>query len=1038
MAVAVRNGISLSRHFSMPGIHPYDTVVWASRDALILGEDGRAVFEQRNVEFPASWSQMAVNVVASKYFRGQLGTPQRETSLRELISRVVNQILVWGWDDGYFATKDHAAIFVAELAYLLLHQRAAFNSPVWFNVGIDEKPQASACFILSVEDSMESILEWYRQEGMIFRGGSGAGVNLSNIRGSMELLSGGGRASGPVSFMKAADASAGAIKSGGSTRRAAKLIALNIDHPDIGEFIKCKAKEERKAWALIDAGYENSLDGEAYASVFFQNANNAIRVTDEFMQAVRDDKEWHTRAVTTREIVKTYRARDLLRMIAEAAHACGDPGLQFDTVINAWHTVPNSGRIGASNPCCFVGETLVVMNTHCLTFKALHDKFIEEGRIDKQVSCWDLTQNRSTHANVKSVWIAGHTQNFVDIHIWRGRTIRCTPEHRFLNADGEWIEAKNIKPFDLLQRSRFKKGLPGDSFLQVKGTDKVFLDEPVPVYDMEVEDYHNFVVTNGIIAHNSEFMHLDDTACNLASINLLPFLDTATGEFDVPSYRQAIDILITAQEIMVGHAGYPTPKIEQNSHDFRPLGLNYANLGALLMANGLPYDSDEGRTYAACVTAMLTGRAYRQSAVLAQAMGPFAGYEANREPMLGVIEKHFKAASRIPVSATLQKNAMDDWADAFVLGKEHGYRNAQATVLAPTGTVSFMMEADTTGVEPDIALIKYKKLVGGGTVKIVNQTVPAALARLGYPALEIAAIMAHVETLETIEGAPFLYENDLQVFDCAFRPARGERSISWQGHIKMLGAVQPFISGSISKTVNMPKDATVDDILSAYHLAHEIDIKSIAIYRDGCKRTQPLNTTAQPVEMLALEAKSPVRRRLPDERPAITHKFSIAGHEGYVTVGMFDDGQPGEMFLVMAKEGSTISGMMDAFATAVSVGLQYGVPLKALIEKFSHTRFEPAGFTHNAQIPMAKSIIDYLFRWLATKFLPAEDQVEMGIQEVRVREETVIMNGHVKQEALALWQNQSDAPTCAGCGELMVRNAACYKCLNCGATSGCS
>lgn len=1326
----------MQRYFTRAHASPYNSVQWEKRLALIMGEDGRPVFEQRDVEFPHTWSQLATNVVASKYFRGPLGAPHREHSVQQLLGRVVQTITAWGRKDGYFATEQDAVIFADELTYLLLHQRASFNSPVWFNVGVEAQPQASACFILSVEDSMESILEWYREEGMIFKGGSGSGVNLSTIRGSREQLSSGGIASGPLSFMRAADASAGAIKSGGKTRRAAKMIILNADHPDIEAFIRCKAEEEQKACALIDSGYDASLDGTAYASVFFQNANHSVRVPDAFMHAVLNNGVWQTRYITTGAVCQNYPARDLLRMIAEATHACGDPGMQFDTAINDWHTCANTDRIYSSNPC-------------------------------------------------------------------------------------------------------------------------------------------------------SEYMFLNDTACNLSSINLLRFLD-ADGEFEVDAYRHAVDLLITAQEILVGNATYPTPDIAQNSHDFRPLGLGYANLGALLMARGLAYDSDAGRAYAAAITALMTGQAYLTSAKIAEVTGPFAGYAVNREPMLRVMGKHRDSVQKIDqaaVPAPLLQAAIHAWDEAVAEGTQYGYRNAQASVLAPTGclvgdsliltsrglvrlqtlgnpagdqwqpldvhvatdegarqatqfyvngvapvvtietkrgyriqgtpvhrikvlcadgtwqwkhfadiqggetvplklggmvgepsavalpplgdaywtsdhttfvprtmtadlaeflgyfmgdgslhakglrlcvaqadrdvverlcklgqtlfglratvtdktgyvevgfnsvrlvmwweacdfakrppqlghtgkgyvahipdavvytndpeiyaaflrglfeadgniasgylywstvtkkfsqdvqtlllalgfvttrkidqpafgkfgtnpqfvlrllnaattaqfvhdigllsqrkralalaadhpqaarydhipvsralidvlapendalrktllmslarhgtvsrraamtlfersadptlghllgffydevtstvveeeqptydlsvpanvtyiangfishnTISFMMDCDTTGVEPDIALIKYKKLGGGGTVKIVNATVPLALKRLGYPPYQIQEIVQYIDEHETIEGAPHLHNAHLPVFDCAFRPTGGTRSIHYTGHIRMMAAVQPFLSGSISKTVNLPHEATVEDIEQAYILGWQLGVKALAVYRDGCKRTQPLNTRAD--AEATTQAAKPVRRRLPDERPAITHKFSIAGHEGYITVGMFEDGTPGEIFLVMAKEGSTISGLVDAFATSISLALQYGVPLRDLIDKFSHMRFEPAGFTQNKEIPIAKSLMDYIFRWLASKFLDHEDRAQIGVidplEDLGATQPLLPglvtseapRNGHARAGTTATarlpFRLQEDAPSCAECGALMIRNGACYKCLNCGATSGCS
>ena len=902
-------GLTMPRYFTRAGANPYDGVQWEERHALIGGEDGHVVFEQSGVEFPQFWSQMATNVVASKYFRGALGTPQREYSVRQMIGRIVQTIATWGQRGGYFATDDDVSVFADELTHLLLHQKASFNSPVWFNCGVEERPQCSACFINSVDDTMESILTLAKTEGMLFKWGSGTGTNLSPIRSSRERLAGGGEASGPVSFMKGYDAFAGVIKSGGKTRRAAKMVILDAAHPDIADFIRCKAEEEKKAWALIDAGYDGSLDGVAYASIFFQNSNNSVRVTDEFMHAVLDDGEWHTRFVTTGEICGTYRARELMQMLADATHICGDPGMQFDSTINDWHTCPNTDRIHASNPC-------------------------------------------------------------------------------------------------------------------------------------------------------SEYMFLNDTACNLASINLMQFLGS-DGEFDTEAYRRTVEILLLAQEIIVDNASYPTPAIERNSHAYRPLGLGYANLGALLMARGLPYDSEEGRAYAGAVTALMTGQAYLTSAKIAKVQGAFAGYAQNREPMLRVIRKHrdsLQGIEQVLVPGSLMQAAADAWDDALALGMQYGYRNSQVTVLAPTGTISFMMDCDTTGVEPDIALVKYKKLSGGGMMKIVNATVPSALKRLGYSTSQIKDIIEYIDEHGTIEGAPDLDDGHLPVFDCAFRPSSGTRSIHYMGHIRMMAAAQPFLSGAISKTVNMPKEATVEEIKEAYIAGWKLGVKALAIYRDGCKRTQPLNTEASAeVEAVVQDLpRKPVRRRLPDDRPAITHKFSIAGHEGYITVGMYEDGTPGEIFLVMAKEGSTISGLMDAFATSISMALQYGVPLKALIDKFSHMRFEPSGYTKNREIPIAKSVMDYLFRWLASKFLNSEDRAQVGIIE-RIDVETasephapkLVTNGAEKAAMMSVaapaahsdgftFHLQEDAPSCAECGALMIRNGACYKCLNCGATSGCS
>ena len=890
-------GLAVPRYFTTPGVNPYDEVAWENRTAVITGEDGKVVFEQRDVEVPKSWSMLATNVVASKYFRGTLGTPQRERSVKHLISRVVDTITDWGRKGSYFASETDATSFHAELTHLLLRQKGCFNSPVWFNVGVEKEPQCSACFINSVQDSMDSILRLAHTEGMLFKYGSGTGTNLSVIRSSRELLAGGGDASGPVSFMKGFDAFAGVIKSGGKTRRAAKMVILNADHPDILEFIHCKADEEKKAWALIEAGYDSSFNGAAYSSVFFQNSNNSVRATDSFMQAVVDDKEWQTRAITDDRVMDTYKARALFREIAEAAHACGDPGMQFDTTVNDWHTCSATARINASNPC-------------------------------------------------------------------------------------------------------------------------------------------------------SEYMFLDDTACNLASLNLMTFR-TLDGEVDVEAFEKAVDVFILAQEIIVDNARYPTEKIGDNSHKFRPLGLGYANLGALLMSRGLAYDSDAGRAYAAAITALMCGEAYAMSARIAEQVGPFEGYPVNREPMLRVIAKHGGYAERIPDEVCppdLLQAARQAWRNALSLGKAHGYRNSQVTVLAPTGTIGFMMDCDTTGIEPDIALIKYKKLVGGGMLKIVNGTVPGALQRLGYPQEAIGRILAYLDEHETIEGAPDLKAEHLSVFDCAFKPASGSRSIHYMGHIKMMGAVQPFLSGAISKTVNLPQQATVEDIESAYLESWKMGLKAVAVYRDGCKRSQPLNTSkTQPV--VTGEAR-PLRRRLPEERRAITHKFSIGGHEGYLTVGMYEDGSPGELFCVMAKEGSVVSGLMDSFATAISLSLQYGVPLKVLVDKFSHTRFEPSGFTGNPQIPIAKSIVDYVFRWLSLKFLPQQQEItEEGGDGGELKEAVrkalpapAPESPSVRTAASGNFaiQTESDAPPCHTCGSIMVRSGACYKCANCGSTSGCS
>ena len=891
-------GIRVRRYFTKAGTNPYDEIEWEIRSATIQNESGKVVFEQNNVEVPKAWSQMATNVVTSKYFRGPLGTPQRERTVRQLISRVVDTVTGWGRADGYFAGEEDARAFSDELTHILVHQKACFNSPVWFNCGIEERPQCSACFILSVDDTMESILDWYRKEGVIFKGGSGSGVNLSRIRSAKEQLGGGGTASGPVSFMRAADASAGVIKSGGKTRRAAKMVILDADHPDVVEFINCKVEEEKKAWTLIEAGYDASLDGPAYGSVFFQNANNSVRATDEFMQRVLDDGEWSTRFVTTGEVSETFRARDILRMIAEATHLCGDPGMQFDTTINNWHTCSNTGRISGSNPC-------------------------------------------------------------------------------------------------------------------------------------------------------SEYMHLDNSACNLASLNLLKFLRD-DGVFDTESFRHTVDIMITAQDILVDNSSYPTEEITQNARDFRELGLGYANLGALLMSLGLPYDSDAGRSYAAAVTALLTGEGYLQSAHIASRIGPFGGYDVNRKPMLKVLDMHRSHAHKIAsahVPLDLLTAVRDVWDTVCEAGDEHGVRNSQISVLAPTGTIAFMMDCDTTGVEPDIALVKYKRLVGGGMLTIVNNTVPRSLKRLGYDAKQVQEIVEYIDEQGTIEGAPHLREDDLAVFDCAFKPANGSRSIHYMGHIRMMGATQPFISGAISKTINMPMDATVDEVAQAYVEAWKLGVKAVAIYRDGSKRTQPLSTSGKSDAPDEARDSRPLRHKLPDERRSITHKFDIAGHEGYITAGMYEDGQPGEIFITMSKEGSTISGLMDSFATAISMAMQYGVPLRVLVDKFSHMRFEPSGFTRNPDIPMAKSIMDYIFRWLATKFLDGKAQTEVGVVNRDADELAEVpapapkprpMESAGDGYSMAEGFYQQDAPSCSDCGAIMVRSGACYKCMNCGSVSGCS
>jgi ribonucleoside-diphosphate reductase alpha chain len=982
-------GLSFRRFFTKAGVSPYDDVEWERRTASITDSKGGIIFEQKEVEVPKDWSMTATNIVASKYLHGQVGTPERETGVRQLVTRVAETIRDWGLAQGYFHTPEDGATFHDELAHLLIRQYAAFNSPVWFNVGCDRiepksdgqswhwnatsnrvefgvtgytKPQCSACFINSVKDSLDSILTLAKTEGMLFKWGSGTGTNLSPLRSSTENLSGGGTASGPLSFMKGFDAFAGVIKSGGKTRRAAKMVILNVDHPDIVDFIECKSKEEAKAHALVEAGYDGSSpDSEAYSSIFFQNANNSVRVTDDFMYAVLRDADFSTRAIRDGSPMRTFKAKELLYKISDATWRCGDPGMQYDTTVNRWHTSKNTARINASNPC-------------------------------------------------------------------------------------------------------------------------------------------------------SEYMFLDDSACNLASLNLLKF--APNGTFDVEAYRHAVDILITAQEILVDNAGYPTEMIMKNSHDYRPLGLGYANLGALLMACGLPYDSDAGRDYAACVTAIMCGEAYLQSSRIAEVCPPLVpiteptqkglaqtnlganvmpggacpGFYINREPFLDVIRMHRASVNNINknnIPAALYEGSKACWDEALASGEKFGYRNSQVTVLAPTGTIGFFMDCDTTGIEPDLALVKYKKLVGGGMIKIVNNTVPTALFKLGYTHDQTDAIVSYIDATGTIEGAPLVKDDHLAVFDCSFKPAKGTRSIAYMGHLKMMAATQPFISGAISKTVNLPELATVEDIMEAYLQAWKLGLKAVAVYRDGCKKSQPLSaagtktaeaagssrtgTSAPHVHVEEQDLHAPpraIRHRLDDERMSITHKFNVGGHEGYITVGLYQDGSPGEIFITMAKEGSTVSGLMDSFACAVSLALQHGVPLKLLCEKFAHTRFEPSGWTNNTDIGFAKSIMDYIFRWLQLRFLTGQQQLLFenlrpklsaasgqlpeagdsnasgatsgGKSSLPTDHRPLTIGTVHPADALAGMIDLGDAPTCHVCGSIMVRNGSCYKCMSCGSTSGCS
>ena len=1365
-------GLSFERRWTRPGVHPYDEITWERRTAGIQSETGKTVFEQTDVEVPSFWSQLATNVVVSKYFRGHVGTPERETSVKQLIDRVANTITAWGHTQHYFATPDDLETFKAELTHLLVHQKMAFNSPVWFNVGVEERPQASACFINSVEDNMSSIMDLAKTEAMLFKYGSGAGVNLSTIRASTERMSGGGIASGPVSFMKGYDAFAGVIKSGGKTRRAAKMIILDADHPDVLDFVDSKANEEKKAWALIEQGYDPSFTGEAYSSIFFQNANHSVRVTDEFMRAVEQDTDWTTHEVVTGAPSKTYKAREIFRRMASAAWICGDPGIQYDTTINDWHTSANTDRIHASNPCV-TGDTLVATDEgwrridslvgdsanvigsdgqphpvdrifptgqkpvfdvrtksgYRVRITADHKVATTRGDVAvKDLSADDkiflnapgfgrdrlpiglaeaiglavgdgclswagtrerpivvLTMHRDEAAVLEAVAVelndqkrllkavgsvgrkdnvhvsfsatgsrlafasrdvaerfmqyavldeSGSMKRFkpaafgLDRHAMAallrglftadGTVVDSGTKSQYVGLDSTSLEllvqvqqmllAFGIKAklYENRRAGRFEQLLPDGTggmrvypvkemhSLRITRSSRVrfedaigfmpqsakavalsklnervgtYLDELIDgvdtvtpagveaVYDLTEHATSHFVA-NGLVVHNcSEYMFLNDTACNLASLNLMKFT-RADGEFDVDDFLFAAKITITAQEILVDNASYPTSKIEENSHRFRPLGMGYANLGALLMSRGLAYDSAEGRNYAAAITALMHGEGYRQSAMIARDHGgPFIEYAKNEEPFLRVVGKHRDAAYAIPkegVPTEMLEGARRLYDETLELGREHGYRNAQVTVLAPTGTISFMLDCDTTGVEPDIALIKYKKLVGEGYLKIVNNTVPVALRRLGYTPEQVEDIVSYISERETIEGAPALKPEHLPVFDCAFKPVNGERSIHYMGHVRMMGAVQPFLSGAISKTVNMPEAATAEEIESVYLEGWKQGLKAIAIYRDGSKRSQPLSTgkkkdegsaedkatiesLTRQLEKLKVEATKPHRQRLPAERTAITHKFDIAGHEGYITVGLYPDGQPGEIFLKMAKEGSTVSGLMDSFATTVSVALQYGVPLRDLVNKFAHVRFEPSGFTGNSEIPIAKSIVDYIFRWLGSRFLPADERASLGLidrsqlvdnapppfgasalapkpnegisavpeavaspppaasgtpapsPEPEGGDESpeatavassesvappaavtdgftvIAQNGHAnghsngngngteKPAATGLgaitlnfggakvaFAAQADAPSCAECGSIMVRNGSCYKCLNCGSTSGCS
>ncbi len=1337
--------LKISRYFTSPGVDPFDTVEWETRDALI-GHGGNVAFEQTDVEFPATWSQNATNIVAQKYFRGQLGSPAREHSVKQMIGRVSGTIADWGRQRGYFATPADSDAFQDELTHILLHQMAAFNSPVWFNVGFEEQPQCSACFILSVEDTMESILDWNTKEGNIFRGGSGSGINLSNIRGSMEPLAKGGTASGPVSFMRGADSWAGTIKSGGKTRRAAKMVVLDIDHPDIREFIWCKAKEEDKAEALRDAGFDMSIDGDGFKSIQYQNANNSVRVTDEFMRAVENDDDWHLTARSTGEPVgDPIPARQLMAEMAEAGWRCADPGIQYDTTINRWHTSPVSGRINASNPC-FPGDARVHTTKGLMPFAELYGRW-NGGETDIEVYSHRATAGENGSAprpkgegvvtsRPVRVMQTG-VKSITRLRFANGAELRCTPNHKIWTLNRGYVAAEDLAPIDevllsdtatpataaswelpvqvaaparafqrggsVIERqlprrwseglaellghltgdgdltehraewvyggddiadgmvdahrglltemigsvneqrmdngtvqlragssalrellrglgvtsarahgkrlpasifqapvevqSAYLRGLFGadgcvariegggkatryaglgsrsrallgdvqrllsvwgiratiyrttdagrESFsytrvdgstvtyasregwdLRITGSDLERFAEGIgfstprknaalatllgetrryrtkpgtrlvareddgqeAVYNLSEPLHHSYLVDGFVVANCSEYMHVDDSACNLASLNLMKFR-RGDGTFDTESYVHAIDIVLLAQEIVVGPSSYPTEQIGVNARAFRQLGLGYANLGAFLMSNGLAYDSDAGRGIAAAITALMTGQAYLQSAKIAAAIGPYEHYELNRDAHNSVMRMHRDAAHAIAddscTDTALLSDARASWDEAVALGELYGYRNAQATVLAPTGTISFLMDCDTTGVEPDFSLVKYKELVGGGSMTIVNRTVPLALATLGYTDEQIEVIERYIDDQGTIVGAPGLADEHLSVFDVAV----GSRAISHMGHIKMMGAVQPFISGAISKTVNLPSEATVEDIADAYIQAWSLGVKALAIYRDGSKTAQALRTDAQteaaaPADIDALVKAAvdkavaeagPKRKKMPKERESITHKFSLGGHEGYITAGKYEDGTIGEIFLTdIGKEGSTLRGMMNSFATAISIALQYGVPLETLVQKFAYMRFEPEGITQNPEIPFAKSMPDYIMRWLASRFLDTDTQEELGIltPDVRARkmaqDAMTSMSSDTASAPLALPTNGGGngdsggssqpaasaltdsppvrpakivgldlGPACGQCGGMMQRTGSCYTCSSCGNNTGC-
>ena len=985
-------GLTIERIYTTPGVHPYDEVTWERRDVVQQNwKTGETIFEQRGVEFPDFWSINASTIVTTKYFRGALGTPQRETGLKQLIDRVVLTYAKAGKQHGYFASDDDATIFEHELTYALLHQVFSFNSPVWFNVGTQSPQQVSACFILSVDDSMDSILNWYKEEGKIFQGGSGAGLNLSRIRSSKELLSSGGTASGPVSFMRGADASAGTIKSGGATRRAAKMVVLDVDHPDIEEFIETKAREEDKIRALRDAGFDMDLGGKDIVSVQYQNANNSIRVNDEFMHAVESGSEFGLRARLDGTVVETVDARDLFDKIAKAAWECADPGMQYDDTINAWHTNPETGRITASNPCCFTGETLVGTTSGYMAIEDVVKQVEDGGQIS--VLAWDLGVSAFVERQVLRGWLAGHTRDLVRVVTDAGLAARSTGDHRYLTAQGQWLKAQSLRPGDELRAAT--------GATKVLLTERIRTDTDVAVYDIEVEGVHNFTIgapgSPAVVVHNSEYMSLDNSSCNLASLNLLKFLrddDTFDGE----TFQKVVEMVITAMDISICFADFPTEAIGQTTRDYRQLGIGYANLGDLLMATGHGYDSEGGRALAATITSLLTGASYKRSAELAEVVGPYKGYARNAEHHKRVMRKHQAANDEIRTFDTMERSvhklATKAWADVVSIGEKNGYRNAQASVLAPTGTIGFMMDCDTTGIEPDFSLVKFKKLVGGGSMQIVNLTIPRALKKLGYTTETSEAIVEYIADKGHVVDAPGLKPEHYEVFDTAM----GARAISPMGHVRMMAATQPFLSGAISKTVNLPETATVEEIADVYMQGWKLGLKALAVYRDNCKVGQPLSdggstakdaaadkaAAAEPVVQKVVEYR-PVRKRLPKRRPSQTISFSVGGAEGYLTAGSYPDDGLGEVFLKFGKQGSTLAGLMDAFSIAISIALQYGVPLETYVEKFTNLRFEPAGLTDDPDVRMAQSIMDYVFRRLALDYLDFDTRSYMGIYTAEER-----------------------------------------------------